>query len=50
MAEFVRGSENWGYATSHYFAIEYGGGGRDKLKFFIRECHRAGQGRLLRVP
>ncbi|HYN79181.1 MAG TPA: alpha-amylase family glycosyl hydrolase, partial [Lamprocystis sp. (in: g-proteobacteria)] len=42
MAEFGGGSENWGYATSHYFAIEYGGGGRDKLKWFIRECHRRG--------
>jgi 1,4-alpha-glucan branching enzyme len=42
MAEFGGGTENWGYATSHYFAIEYGGGGRDKYKFFIRECHRRG--------
>ncbi|WP_058554441.1 alpha-amylase family glycosyl hydrolase [Thiohalocapsa sp. ML1] len=42
MAEFGGGHENWGYATSHYFAIEYGGGGRDKLKFFIRACHRRG--------
>ncbi len=42
MAEFGGGHENWGYATSHYFAIEYGGGGRDKFKFFIRACHRRG--------
>lgn len=42
MAEFGGGAENWGYATSHYFAIEYGGGGRDKYKFFVRECHRRG--------
>src|SRR5262249_35048071 len=42
LAEFGGGAQNWGYATSHYFAIEYSGGGRDKFKFFIRECHRRG--------
>ncbi len=42
MAQFGGGAQNWGYATSHYFAIEYGGGGRDQYKFFIRECHRRG--------
>ena len=36
------GGYNWGYGNSHYFAIEYAGGGRDKYKFFIRECHRRG--------
>jgi 1,4-alpha-glucan branching enzyme len=36
------GMENWGYSTSHYFAIEYSGGGRDQFKFFIKECHRRG--------
>jgi 1,4-alpha-glucan branching enzyme len=36
------GAENWGYSTSHYFAIEYSGGGRDQFKFFIKECHRRG--------
>ena len=41
MAEF-RGWANWGYATSHYFAIEFSGGGRDQLKHFIRACHRHG--------
>ena len=40
LAEFGGGGQNWGYATSHYFAIEYAGGGRDKYKHFIRECHR----------
>ena len=49
MAEFGGGAENWGYATSHYFAIEYGGGGRDKYKFFIRECHRRGIAVLMDV-
>jgi len=42
MAEFGGGGFNWGYATSHYFAIEYAGGGRDQFKHFIRECHRRG--------
>lgn len=41
MAEFG-GEENWGYGSSHYFAIEYSGGGRDQAKFFIKECHRRG--------
>jgi 1,4-alpha-glucan branching enzyme len=42
LAEFGAGGVNWGYGNSHYFAIEYAGGGRDKYKFFIRECHRRG--------
>ncbi|RKG94739.1 DUF3459 domain-containing protein [Corallococcus sp. CA053C] len=41
MSEFG-GLPNWGYATTHYFAIEYAGGGRDQLKHFVRECHRRG--------
>lgn len=41
MAEFG-GAPNWGYATTHYHAIEYVGGGRDQLKHFVRECHRRG--------
>lgn len=42
MSEFGGGGGGWGYATSHYFAIEYAGGGRDQYKWFIRECHRRG--------
>jgi 1,4-alpha-glucan branching enzyme len=42
LSEFGDGGYNWGYGTSHYFAIEYAGGGRDKFKFFVRECHRRG--------
>jgi len=41
MSEFG-GLPNWGYVTTHYFAIEYAGGGRDQLKHFVRECHRRG--------
>jgi 1,4-alpha-glucan branching enzyme len=42
LSEFGGGSGAWGYSTSHYFAIEYGGGGRDQFKWLIRECHRRG--------
>ena len=42
MSEFGGENHFWGYSTSHYFAIEYSGGGRDKYKFFVRECHRRG--------
>jgi 1,4-alpha-glucan branching enzyme len=42
LSEFAGGAENWGYATSHHFAVEYGGGGRDQYKFFVKECHRRG--------
>ncbi|MGZ8263625.1 MAG: alpha-amylase family glycosyl hydrolase [Burkholderiales bacterium] len=48
MSEFQGGS-GWGYSTSHYFAIEYSGGGRDKFKHFVRECHRNGIGVILDV-
>jgi len=48
MSEFS-GNENWGYATSHYFTIEYSQGGRDQYKFFIRECHRRGIAVILDV-
>ena len=41
MSQFS-GEENWGYGTSHYYAIEYSGGGRDKYKYFIKACHRRG--------
>lgn len=49
LSEFGGGPENWGYATSHYFAIEYGGGGRDKFKYFIKECHRRGMAVIMDV-
>lgn len=39
----------WGYSTSHYCAIEYSGGGRDKFKHLVRECHRNGIAVLLDV-
>lgn len=42
LSEFGGTEANWGYSTSHYFAIEYNGGGRDKYKFFIKACHQRG--------
>ncbi|AFZ23831.1 1,4-alpha-glucan branching enzyme [Cylindrospermum stagnale PCC 7417] len=48
MAEF-RDEVNWGYETSHYFALEYSAGGRDQLKYFVRECHRHGIAVILDV-
>jgi 1,4-alpha-glucan branching enzyme len=42
LSEFQAGGAGWGYATSHHFAIEYSGGGRDKFKYFIKACHRRG--------
>jgi 1,4-alpha-glucan branching enzyme len=41
MSEFS-GQVNWGYETSHYFALEYSAGGRDQLKHLIRACHQQG--------
>jgi 1,4-alpha-glucan branching enzyme len=49
MSEFGGASGGWGYATSHYFAIEYSGGGRDNYKWFVRECHRRGIAVILDV-
>ena len=48
LAEF-RDEANWGYETSHYFALEYSAGGRDQLKHFVRECHRRGIAVILDV-
>jgi len=42
LSEFGGRGENWGYATSHFFAIEYSGGGRDQYKFFVKEAHKRG--------
>jgi 1,4-alpha-glucan branching enzyme len=49
MSEFGGGGAGWGYSTSHYFAIEYSGGGRDKYKHFVRECHRRGNAVIVDV-
>ena len=42
MSEYGGKSETWGYSTSHFFAIEFSGGGRDKFKYFVKECHQRG--------
>jgi len=49
LSEFAGGGDNWGYATSHYFAIEYSGGGRDKFKHFVKECHKRGMAVIMDV-
>lgn len=49
MSEFGGDGANWGYATSHYFTIEFSGGGRDQYKFFVKECHRRGIAVILDV-
>lgn len=43
------GDEQWGYGTSHYFALEYSAGGRDQLKHLVRACHRRGIAVILDV-
>ena len=48
MSEY-EGWASWGYGTSHYYAIEYAGGGRDQFKHFVRECHRRGIAVILDV-
>lgn len=40
---------NWGYATSHYLAMEYAGGGRDQFKHFVKACHQRGIAVILDV-
>jgi 1,4-alpha-glucan branching enzyme len=45
----VEGWASWGYGTSHYFAIEFSGGGRDEFKHFVRDCHRRGIAVILDV-
>ncbi len=49
ISEFGGSGAGWGYSTSHYFAIEYSGGGRDQYKWFIRECHKRGISVILDV-
>lgn len=48
MSEFDT-AVHWGYATSHYFGVEFSGGGRDQMKHFVRACHRRGIAVLLDV-
>lgn len=48
MNEF-EGWAEWGYGTSHYFAVEYSSGGRDQFKHFVRECHRRGMAVIMDV-
>jgi 1,4-alpha-glucan branching enzyme len=42
VAEYGDNPETWGYSTTHHFAIEFSGGGRDKMKQFIKAAHQRG--------
>lgn len=48
MSEFDS-AMHWGYATSHYFSVEFSGGGRDQMKHFVKACHQRGIAVLLDV-
>ena len=48
MAEF-QDRLGFGYTTSHFFAVEYSGGGRDQFKHFVRACHQKGIAVILDV-
>ncbi len=48
MAEF-QDRAGFGYTTSHFFAVEYSGGGRDQFKHFVRACHQRGIAVILDV-
>jgi 1,4-alpha-glucan branching enzyme len=48
IAEF-QSEAGWGYATSHFGAIERSTGGADRLKHFVRACHRRGIAVILDV-
>lgn len=37
-----RGQHDWGYSTSHYFALESSAGERDQFKHFVRALHARG--------
>jgi len=41
VAEFG-GKDEWGYGDTHYFSLEFRGGGRDRFKHFVKQCHRLG--------
>jgi 1,4-alpha-glucan branching enzyme len=41
MAEFS-GNAAWGYGDTHHLCIKSSAGGRDKYRYFVRECHRRG--------
>jgi 1,4-alpha-glucan branching enzyme len=43
------GADQWGYGTSHPFALEFSAGGRDQLKHVIRACHQRGIAVILDV-
>jgi 1,4-alpha-glucan branching enzyme len=43
------GDRQWGYATSHFSALESSAGGRDALKRLVKACHQRGIAVILDV-
>jgi 1,4-alpha-glucan branching enzyme len=48
IAEF-EDEANWGYGTSHFFAMDQAAGGTDRLKMFVKACHQRGIAVILDV-
>ena len=48
VAEFET-TENWGYGTAQFFAIDEATGGADRLKVFVKACHQRGIAVILDV-
>ena len=48
VAEFET-TENWGYGTAQFFAIDEAAGGADRLKLFVKACHQRGIAVILDV-
>ena len=48
VAEFET-TENWGYGTAQFFAIDEATGGADRLKLFVKACHQRGIAVILDV-
>ena len=47
--EEFEGTANWGYGTSHYFAIDEVAGGTDLFRQFVKTCHQRGISVILDV-
>jgi 1,4-alpha-glucan branching enzyme len=48
MAEF-EDKANWGYGTSHFFAIDQAAGGTARMQAFVKACHQRGIAVILDV-
>ncbi len=43
------GDRQWGYGTSHFFCLQSSAGGGNRVKHFVRACHRKGIAVILDV-